>query len=63
MKDWIVVRQRIEAGMIAERPFAPERLCRVDIAFDHDIGVGRHLDIDGNALHQLDAFLAQKTGK
>ena len=63
MKNRIVVGQRIKAGMIAERPFTPERLRRIDIAFDDDVRVRRHFDVDGNALDQFDAFLAQKTSK
>ncbi len=49
--------------MVAERPLHPQRRRRIDVALDHDIGVRRHLDIDGYPLDKRDAFLAQEPGK
>ena len=55
-KTGIVVRLRVEAGVIAERSLAPP-LARLDVALEHDVRARRHFEIDGDALHHLDAAL------
>ena len=54
MEHRIVVGLRIEAGVIAEGPFAPP-LARLDVAFEHDVRARGHLEIDADAFHHLDA--------
>jgi len=39
------------------------RLGLVDVAFEHDLGVGRYLEIDRGALGELDRPAAQKAGE
>jgi hypothetical protein len=62
-KTGIRLGQRVIAGVIAERAFVAQRFGRVDVAFDHEIRVGRHFEIVGLALDQFDRFLAQVTGE
>ena len=62
-KHRIIIGQRIKTRVIAERPLAAQRLGWIDVAFDDDIRVRRHFDIDGDAFDQLDAFLAQEAGE
>ncbi len=59
VEDRVVVGQRVIAGVIAERPLAAQ-LVDVDVAFQHEVGGGRHLEVDGLALDQLDRLAAQK---
>ena len=54
----IVVGERIEPGVIAERALAPA-LAGLDVAFEHDLRVGGHLEVDGDALDELDTLAAQ----
>ena len=61
-KTGIVVRMRVEAGVIAERTFAPP-LARLDVALQHDLRVGRDLEIDRHALDELDALPTQESGE
>ena len=63
MKGGIIIGERIKAGVITERSLAPQRLGWIDVAFDNDVRVGRHLDIHRDSLDQFDALFAQKTGK
>ena len=62
-KTGIRLGQRVVAGVVAERPFLAQRLARVNVAFDDEVGVGRHFQVVGLALDQLDGFLAQVTGE
>ena len=61
VKDRIIVVERIEARMIAERPFAAQ-FAQFDVAFEHDLGLCGHLDVDGFALHHLDRLRAKEAG-
>jgi hypothetical protein len=54
MEHRVVVGLRVQPGVIAERPFA-SALARLHVAFEHDVRARRHLEIDGDALDQLDA--------
>ena len=49
--------------MVAERPLVAERLGGVDEALDHDVGVGRNLEVVGFALHHLDRLAAEIAGE
>ena len=44
----IVVGKGIKAGMVAEGAFPPQRLRGVDVTFNYNVRMGRHLDIDGD---------------
>ena len=57
----IIVFERIEAGMVAERSFAAQ-LAQFDIAFEHDLGIGGNFQIRSLALHHLDRLAAQEAG-
>ena len=58
----IAVGQGVVAGVVAERPLHP-RLLQVHVAFEDELGVGRHLQVDRAALHQIYRFAAQKAGE
>ena len=47
--------------MVAERPLDRLLLGGIDIAFDHEIAVGRHLDPAGQTAHQLHGTPAQES--
>ena len=34
----------------------------LDVALEHDLGVGGHLEVDRHALHELDRLAAQEAG-
>ena len=53
MEDRIILDRGVEAGVIAERAFRP-RLARLHVAFEDEIDIGRHFEVDRLALHQLD---------
>ena len=58
----VVVRMRIETGVVAERSFAPA-LARIHVTLEDDLRVGRHLEVVRDALHELDALAAEKSGE
>ena len=62
VKHRIQIGQRVITGVIAKRAFHPERFAGIDVAFDHKIRVGRHLQIVRLAFHQLDRLFAEITG-
>ena len=41
VKDGIRLGQRVVTGVVAERAFVAERLGRVNVAFDDEVGVGK----------------------
>ncbi len=49
--------------MIAERPFLAQRLLRVNVTFDDEVGVGGNFQVVGLAFDQFDGFLAEITGE
>ena len=55
--------KRVIAGVIAERAFVAQRLARVDVAFDDEVGIGGNFEVVGLALHEFDRFLAEVTGE
>ena len=61
VKDRVLIRHRVEAGVVAEGTFAAQ-LAQFDVAFEHDLGVRRNFEIDGFALHNLDGLAAQESG-
>ena len=48
--------------MVAERPLRAH-LAGLDAAFEHHLRVGRHLEVDGLALDELDSLAAQEAGE
>ncbi len=63
VKDRIRLGQRVIAGVIAERALVPQRLARIHVAFDDEVGIGRHFQIVGLALDELDRFFPQIAGE
>ena len=63
VKDGIRLGQRVIAGVVAERPFVAQRLVRVNVTFDDEVGVGGNFQVVGLALHQFDGFFAEITGE
>ena len=51
----------IGPGHFAERAFGRD-LVGQDLAFEHELGVGRHFDVDGLALHQPHGLAEQAAG-
>jgi len=42
VKDGIRLGQRVVAGVVAERAFVAQRLARINVAFDDEVGVGQN---------------------
>ena len=61
MEDRILVGHGVEAGVVAEGAFGAQ-FAQLDVAFEHDLGVGRNFQIDGFALDDLDRLAAQEAG-
>ena len=61
VEDGIEIFERVEAGVIAERAFAA-KFVEIHVAFEHDLAGGRHFEVDGLALHQIDRRSAEKSG-
>ena len=61
MEDRIIVRQRIEARVIAKRAFASQ-FTRSDVALQHELGIGRNFHVVGLALDHFDGLRAQESG-
>ena len=57
----VEVFERDVAVAFAERAFRLEQL-RIDQAFDDDLGVGRHVEIDGDAFHRADRLAGERAG-
>ena len=49
--------------MVAERAFVAERLGRVNVAFDDEVGIRRDFQVVGLALDEFDGFFAEVTGE
>ena len=62
MKHRVVIRLRIQAGVVAKRTLATA-LPRLHIPFEHDVRAGRHFEIDRHARHELDSAPRQKSGE
>jgi hypothetical protein len=62
VEDREIVVQRVEAGVIAEGPFAP-RLARIQVAFEDELRLGRHHHVDGLGPDHGNALLPQETGE
>ena len=60
VKDRVLLLHRVKAGVIAERPLDAQ-LVQLHIAFENDLRMRRHFEIDRLALHQFDRPLAQKS--
>ncbi len=59
----VEIGQRVKARVIAERPLGDERLARVDVPLDHELRLGRHLEIAGQRLRQLHRLPSQESGE
>ena len=57
----VEVFERDVAVAFAERTFRLEQF-GIDQALDDDLGVGRHLEIDGDALHDADRLAGERAG-
>ena len=57
----VEVFERDVAVAFAERAFRLEQL-RIDQALDHDLGIGRHVEIDGDAFHRADRLAGERAG-
>ena len=55
MENRKLVFQRIKARVVAERTFRAQ-LAERDVAFQHNLSIGGHFEIDRFTLHQLDRF-------
>ena len=62
VEDRVILDRGVEPGVIAERSFRPG-LAGLDVAFEDEVDVGGDFEVVGEALHQLDGFLAQETGE
>ena len=58
----ILVGERIVTGVVAERTFHPP-LGRINVALQHDLGVGRHVMVHRLAAHHVHGLAAQKAGE
>ncbi len=63
VQDGIPVGQGIVAGVVAERPFQAQRFPRVDITFDHHVGIGRDFQVVRFATAVFDGLFAQVAGE
>ena len=63
VKHRVRLRQGVVAGVVAERPLVTQRLDRIDVALDDDVGVGWHLEVAGFALDHLHRLAAQIAGE
>ena len=52
----------VDAGVIAERPFGAQ-VGVVDVAFEHELGARRNLEVDRSRLDQFDRLAAQEPGE
>ena len=50
------------AAIIWGTGFVAQRLGRVNVAFDDEVGVGGDFEVVGLALHQFDGFFAEVAG-
>jgi len=54
VEDGIRLGQRVIAGVVAERAFVAERLARVNVAFDDEVGVGQNgFQVSANSAKQI----------
>src|SRR5439155_26459924 len=59
----IRVRQRIEAGVIAEGTLQRERLRRIDVPLEHQFRLGGHVQLTGDRAGELNRITTQKAGE
>ena len=57
----VEVFERDVAVAFAERAFRLEQF-RIDQPLDHDFGIGRHVEIDGDAFHGADRLAGERAG-
>src|SRR5262249_11584859 len=61
MEYRIAFEQAVIADVFAVRPLGFDQPALVDIAFEHEFGVGRNADIDGDAFHDRHRRAAHRT--
>ena len=62
MEDGVVVHRRVESGVVAERSLGTH-LAGLHIPLDHEVALGRDFQRLGDALDEVDRFLAGKSGE
>jgi hypothetical protein len=62
VEGWIVIRQAVDAGVVAEGAFDAQVIV-VDVAFEDELGVGRYLQIDRLGAHHANGSAAQEAGQ
>src|SRR5215467_8890583 len=60
MEDRILISQRVEAGVVAERSFCTQ-LVQMYVAFENYFCGRGYFQVDGFTLHQFNGFLPEKT--
>ncbi len=60
VKHRILVRHGVEPGVVAERTFAAQ-FAQFHIAFENNLRMGGHFQVDRLALHDLHRLAAQET--
>lgn len=63
VENGVEVRQGVIAGVITKGSFHAKGFGGVDIAFNHEIGIGRDFEVVGFAFDEFDGFFAQVTGQ
>ena len=63
VKHRIRLGQGVVAGVVTERTRLTQGFGGVDVAFDHDVSVGRNLEVVGFALHHLYRLSAEVAGE
>ena len=61
VEHWIVVFERVKAGVVSERPFGPQ-LVEFYITFQNDFSRRRNFQVNGFALNQLERLLPKESG-
>ena len=59
----IVVRERVKAGVVAERPLEHQLVARVDVPFDDDLGFGGDFEVGRHGFGQPHRLPAQESGE
>src|SRR6476659_3041700 len=63
MHQRIMIRQRVETGVVTEGSLQYQRLRRVDIPFEHQLGLGGYFEAAGHCAGKIDRFSSQESSK
>ena len=63
VESGVVVRERVVAGVVAERPFADPGRLGIDPPLDHDVGLCGNLEVYGGGAHHGNGFSPEETGQ